>query len=549
MENTGNNSANSHNTINSRTICTLSREEREAVLDNVPRFTEAIRAQAENIIPRKEGRSIRALSLLYDSKPDERDRILKEGHAIFESQLRRIEEEDDPLQIYINYITWMLQMYPEESAADSKIIELLKHTTIKYIDDPRYKDDVRYLKVWLEYASMVPEPHNLFKFLMKQGIGQKLAKFYEHYADFYESTGKFEEANQVYELGIRENAVPLERLKRSHMTFKLKVNERIKRGDITKPKPKVALLTSNFDSNRSTTLQTAASPQQLISPSSLPTINVEQTGYLFSEKAALRAKHAILPYENNNQSSASSSSHITSEQTPLSPSTFRSLYDQPPSRTFRSENQPAAQQLVYKTPTVSTSSPRRPHREPQFALGPHVATSIVTARQRPAKKIKRAPEDITHSPEGSLLAYSKDDSKQEFNRRLERRFAALRSKLYMRKERGRFKEYIHVTAADYDENMSFEEARAKHNEELFSYSTPEEVIAPPELPAVTAETVVREEEQYTEETRAAMQSVNAIITKDSELYHAPDEDDLTWNKPYQIFARPPRRPQTNENEE
>ncbi len=55
----------------------------------------------------------------------------------------------------------------------------------------RYKNDVRYLELWLTVAKKQRDPTDLFKYLIVNGIGQESALFYEEYAGFKETFSRF----------------------------------------------------------------------------------------------------------------------------------------------------------------------------------------------------------------------------------------------------------------------------------------------------------------------------------------------------------------------
>ena len=54
-------------------------------------------------------------------------------------------------------------------------------------DDPDYKNDVRYAKLWLAYARHVEKPDIIYVFLLKNEIGVRNAQLYEDYSTSLES--------------------------------------------------------------------------------------------------------------------------------------------------------------------------------------------------------------------------------------------------------------------------------------------------------------------------------------------------------------------------
>lgn len=162
----------------------LSEEEqkRRLLIDSIPEV-DIIDSSKENIKPRRQGRHAAALIL----DPVERERELQIGEAKFQKKLALLDEEDDPLAIYLDYINWTIEMYPFN---DIQLLGLLKDATSRFVNEIRYRHDPRYLKMWLEYASLVNDPGDIYSYLMSKGIGQTLALFYEEYANCLEENQK-----------------------------------------------------------------------------------------------------------------------------------------------------------------------------------------------------------------------------------------------------------------------------------------------------------------------------------------------------------------------
>lgn len=144
---------------------------------------------------------------------------LAKQREVLENKLTS-DELDDPLQAYIDYIEWTHNHYPQGSNIDNGLLKLLERCTSNFRDTSYYKNDPRYLKVWLEYASYSDLPRDVFVYLAKKDIGVQLALFYEEFARFLESKGLVADARQVYEIGIERSARPHPRLIRNFDQFK-----------------------------------------------------------------------------------------------------------------------------------------------------------------------------------------------------------------------------------------------------------------------------------------------------------------------------------------
>ena len=122
---------------------------------------------------------------------------LKQLKSAFVVSKAKLDELDDPLSLYDAY---HLQLQSLLSGADplnaklvsADLIPLLDEATRVFAHDPRYRNDPRYLKLWLAYAKYCRDAEEILQFLSQQSIAQDLATFYEEYAALLErkSEGK-----------------------------------------------------------------------------------------------------------------------------------------------------------------------------------------------------------------------------------------------------------------------------------------------------------------------------------------------------------------------
>ncbi|KAI0325547.1 hypothetical protein GY45DRAFT_220905 [Cubamyces sp. BRFM 1775] len=130
-----------------------------------------------------------------------------------------LQEEADPLAAYHEFVQWTLDTYKED-IPHSGLIELLDEATRYFLDDDAYKSDLRYLKLWLLYAKLVEDPTAIYAFILSKNIGKIYAETYREYAEALHKRGKFEEADNIFQLGIQRRARPVEPLKRRYEEFK-----------------------------------------------------------------------------------------------------------------------------------------------------------------------------------------------------------------------------------------------------------------------------------------------------------------------------------------
>lgn len=189
-----------------------------------------IEGQKENIQSLPGGRSARKLAELYSPSPlhklstptpSDTKNINDCIRAEYEAEVQTISESDDPLDVYDRYVRWTLDAYPSAQATPaSQLHTLLERATKAFISSAQYKNDPRYLKLWLQYIHFFADaPRETYIFLSRHGIGEGLALFYEEYAAWLENAGRWAQAEEVYKLGIEREARPVQRLLRKFKEF------------------------------------------------------------------------------------------------------------------------------------------------------------------------------------------------------------------------------------------------------------------------------------------------------------------------------------------
>lgn len=100
-----------------------------------------------------------------------------------------LQEDEDPLAAYDDFVKWTLQQYPADDIS-SGLLELLEECTRRFRGDLRYKGDLRYLKLWSAYAKQVEKPSTIYSYLVKHDIGSVYALLYEEFAGALEKEGR-----------------------------------------------------------------------------------------------------------------------------------------------------------------------------------------------------------------------------------------------------------------------------------------------------------------------------------------------------------------------
>lgn len=92
----------------------------------------------------------------------------------------------------------------------------------------KYKDDPRYLSIWLKYADMCINPVDIYPYLFKNGIGVNNAKFYIEWATYLEESGDGQSADKVIDKGINLGAKPFDIMKKAQVHFQQRFMNKIK---------------------------------------------------------------------------------------------------------------------------------------------------------------------------------------------------------------------------------------------------------------------------------------------------------------------------------
>jgi checkpoint serine/threonine-protein kinase len=197
---------------------------------------DVIEGQKENIQALPSGRSARKLAEMYSQSPLQKHSTPTPSdtrsvndciRAEYEAEVQSLSESDDPLDVFDRYVRWTLDAYPSAQAtAQSQLHTLLERATKAFIGSPQYKNDPRYLKLWLHYIHFFTDaPRETFVFLSRHGIGEGLALFYEEYAEWLEAAGRWTQSEEVYKLGIEREARPVQRLLRKFKEFEARFGQ------------------------------------------------------------------------------------------------------------------------------------------------------------------------------------------------------------------------------------------------------------------------------------------------------------------------------------
>lgn len=155
---------------------------------------DVLEAAKENVQRLATGRRVTALSSLLATPHAQRESKLAatRNRLRINVEIALDDEDGDPLEAYCQLVNWTLENYPQGHSAESGLLELLEEATrvLKDDRDRRWRGDVKYLKLWLLYASYVEKPTIVYKFLIANDIGTEFALLYEEHAAVLERDGR-----------------------------------------------------------------------------------------------------------------------------------------------------------------------------------------------------------------------------------------------------------------------------------------------------------------------------------------------------------------------
>ncbi|KAJ3173859.1 hypothetical protein HDU87_007362 [Geranomyces variabilis] len=167
----------------------------------------------ENVKPLAAGRSAAALARLLSSQQQQLSSVeLERQRALLAAQV-----DDAPsLASYHAYLVFLQQNYPAEHPTFRDVLQAgvrhLKHNAAA-------KRDPRLLWMWIEVVKFAAQPVDVFKYLSVNDIATDLADYYIAYAGQMVVLERWEEAEEIFRLGINRNAQPLEKLQQKYKDF------------------------------------------------------------------------------------------------------------------------------------------------------------------------------------------------------------------------------------------------------------------------------------------------------------------------------------------
>jgi len=166
----------------------------------------------ENVQPLKVGRRVRNIE---EARSKDQGTLQEEERELLQ-EIESSKDLEDPLNSWLKYIKWARANFPTNSSKTLEILELCTNS-LKNVD--AYRNDPRYVKVWIEYADMLQTPGEVFTFMQVNKIGIKVSLYWIAWAFVVEKLGNFAMTDKIFQKGLRMQAEPKDLLQKRYQQF------------------------------------------------------------------------------------------------------------------------------------------------------------------------------------------------------------------------------------------------------------------------------------------------------------------------------------------
>lgn len=90
------------------------------------------------------------MAINAESQPEYQEELLQQRKK-FEHDIANY-DGDDPLDLWFDYVSWVEQSYPK-SGKGSALDELLRKCLSTFEKDDRYRQDMRFIRLFIKYVS------------------------------------------------------------------------------------------------------------------------------------------------------------------------------------------------------------------------------------------------------------------------------------------------------------------------------------------------------------------------------------------------------------
>uniref|UniRef100_A0AAV1UH84 BUB protein kinase n=1 Tax=Peronospora matthiolae TaxID=2874970 RepID=A0AAV1UH84_9STRA len=178
-------------------------------------------ASKENVMPLKRGRNVVDLNQALRAHDSVQTKLRLETEMKTREAAIAAYAGDDPLAHWLEYVRWLEVQMPEDTRKKFKVLE---KCTRELKDDRKYRNDMRYVRLCIQYADLVSNPKDIFRYLYQNKIGERVSLFYIGWAYVLETMANYPQAHKIYLKASQKKAEPQDLLERKYKEFQRRMS-------------------------------------------------------------------------------------------------------------------------------------------------------------------------------------------------------------------------------------------------------------------------------------------------------------------------------------
>ncbi|GMF38208.1 unnamed protein product [Phytophthora fragariaefolia] len=178
----------------------------------------------ENVMPLKRGRNVADLNKALRAHDSFQTKLRLEDEVRAKEDAIVAYDGDDPLVGWLDYVRWLEVKMPEDTR---KKFAVLEKCTRALKDDARYRNDMRYIRLWIQYVSSsaaLLATGELRTDGLWNKIGERVSLFYIGWAYVLETMANYPQAHKIYLKASQKNAEPQDLLERKYKEFQRRMS-------------------------------------------------------------------------------------------------------------------------------------------------------------------------------------------------------------------------------------------------------------------------------------------------------------------------------------
>ncbi|KAL3067734.1 hypothetical protein OYC64_022064 [Pagothenia borchgrevinki] len=188
---------------------------------------------------------------------------------------------DDPLDSWSSFM-----VYLEFQEASSELPQALDLLVKEFLNVEKYANDVRYVNYCIRCASFYPDPVAVYNHVYSKGVGRRTAALYVSWAKQFEQSGKIEQAEDVFQKALENQAHPGETVLNEHRQFQIRNHIQAPVSAPSRTPLQNSNLTNQMSSQREPAAQHKSSGVQMVSQYNTEDLKCEGSELCFEEVRA-----------------------------------------------------------------------------------------------------------------------------------------------------------------------------------------------------------------------------------------------------------------------